>query len=142
MTFAKGQITNPKGRARRVLTAVDLRKVVTLAAAGCHEYSIARALGIDADTLTARKKDTPALLTAIATGRAQWHDRHVGLLNAAAEKGQIIASMFLLKSRFGYREGSAPEDARPTVVINLPSAADVTSYTGAVLEHKADDDAK
>ncbi len=156
MTFTKGQIANPKGRARRLLTAPELRKVEALAASGAHEYSIARVLGIDADTLRARKRDTPGLVDAIAAGRARWHDRHVGLLNAAAEKGQIIASMFLLKSRFGYREGAALEEGRAPVVINLPAAsslekytADVEAYTAsllkqkaALLEHKADDDAK
>ena len=40
-----------------------------------------------------------------------------------AKKGDVVSLLFLPKTRFGYREGNEPGEARPRVIINLPAAA-------------------
>ncbi len=52
-------------------------------------------------------------------------------LRKAARKGNVVASIFLLKARHGYREGDAP-DARTLVQINLPDAASPSAYLSAI----------
>jgi hypothetical protein len=51
------------------------------------------------------------------------HDALVNVLFERAMKGDIVPNLFLLKTRFGYREGDQPQDQQPRIIINLPGAA-------------------
>ena len=65
---------------------------------------------------------------ALARGRAKQHDYLAGALMDQAHKGPI-AAIFLLKSRFGYRDGGeADSESRPQVIINLPGALPPSRY--------------
>ena len=127
--FKKGEVSNPNGRPPRVLKPIELRRVEALAARGFHEITMATVLGMSGPSWLARKRDTPALVEAIARGRARYHDYHVNILNKYAAKGAWVASLATLKSKFGWREGDTPGEMRPQVIINLPAPSNVEQYT-------------
>ncbi|MFN3275076.1 MAG: hypothetical protein ACK41U_10415 [Paracoccus sp. (in: a-proteobacteria)] len=101
------RVVNDLGKSEFAITETGLQMVEELSARGCSVQTIARALGIGKDTFRAMRERDPAVQDALEQGRAVEHDALVGNLRAAADEGNIVANIFLLKSRHGYREGEA-----------------------------------
>jgi hypothetical protein len=138
--FKPGQSGNPHGRQRLTIAPEQLPVIVKLAAKGVRELDIARAVGVSHQVWARQRVLQPEVADALDAGKQQMHDRLVGKLYAQAMDGNIVALLFLLKTRFGYREGEA-QDARPQVIINLPTAAPLEQYAPAlVAEHAVESD--
>lgn len=86
-----------------------LKIIEELAGRGVAEMTIAKALRMSRDAFRQAKRRDPAVQEALDRGRAVEHDKLVGVLHEQAMKGAFVPAIFLLKSRFGYREGDAFE---------------------------------
>ena len=130
----------PTRRFKKSVAAADLPTITQLAARGVREIDLARSLGLSQHSWERIKRDDPAVMEAFAAGRQQMHDALVGKLFEQALKGQLVPTLFLLKTVFHYREDAPPE--MPHIVINLPHAAPATNYLPAPkLERVPEDDA-
>ncbi|WP_417713990.1 hypothetical protein [Pseudophaeobacter arcticus] len=103
------RVVNDLGKSEYVVTETGLKVVGDLAARGCSVVTIARALGMGRDAFRAVRGRQPEVEDALEQGRAVEHDALVGNLRAAADEGNIVANIFLLKARHQYREGEAIE---------------------------------
>lgn len=114
-------------------------QVRALAADGWSVVGIAAKLGTSKGTL--RDKwfvEYPELKEAFEQGREdERRTLHNKLYRAATEgegRDALIAAMFLLKSRHGYREGEPVEDgARTHITFNLPAAMPLEQFM--TIEH-------
>lgn len=99
-------------------------RIAELAAAGSSMRGVSSALGVSKDVLGRWLKEYPDLQEAFERGRErERRELHNVLFKAATEGANIVAAMFLLKARHGYREGDQGESGnRPTININLPGA--------------------
>lgn len=130
-------------RAQRV--AVDRKpprnaeaRIRAWASEGSTLKGIARSLGVGDETLTIWMERHPKLRAAMDEGREMEHKVLFNSLFTAAEKGNIVAAMFLLKTRHGYVEGNQSEQGnRVSVTFNLPGALPLAQFTGRVIEHDA-----
>lgn len=101
------------------------------ASAGKSIAWIAQALKINHETLTEIRKRQPEVDAAIIAGKAIHEDELAGVLHdAAVTSGNIIAAMFLLKARYGWREGDVRDGAgaNVNVVITMPGAMTPDQY--------------
>ncbi len=112
-----------------------LEIVEDMARRGCSVISISRALRISSETFYQwRKKGiAPELFEAFAAGRAREHDTLVGDLHRASKAGNVVAALFLLKCRHGYREGEHADGRAGNVQIsiNMPGASKPDHYVTA-----------
>lgn len=95
-----------QGRPHIVIGAKGLRIIEAMAAKGCLLETIAKALRMSHDTLEACRRRQPEVQAALDRGRGVLHDELVSILVQQARAGQFVPAMFLLKSRFGYKEGA------------------------------------
>ncbi|MEM0991114.1 MAG: hypothetical protein AAGK00_19780 [Pseudomonadota bacterium] len=95
------------GRSHWEVTAQGLDVVEELAGRGCHAATIARVLGMHSSTFLDVRKRDPRVEEAYQRGLAREHDALVGNLRELADDGNVVANLFLLKTRHGYREGEA-----------------------------------
>lgn len=110
------------------------------AADGCTRTLIANALGVGKGKLREwleSPEHGPALQAALAAGKEAEHDRLVGLLMAAANgaktfKGNLVAILFLLKTRHAYREGEALVQNSVSINYQLPAPLSVNDYLKSV----------
>ena len=110
------------------------------AASGCARSVIARALGVGRGKLRQwleAPEHGPALQAAMASGKEVEHDRLVGLLMAAADgektfKGNLVACLFLLKTRHGYQEGATLVQNSVSINYQLPAPMSVDDYLKTV----------
>jgi hypothetical protein len=131
--FKPGQSGNPAGGPRKLLKPGDLEVVTKLAAKGVREKDIARAVGMSEPTWQRLKADFENVRNALDAGRQRMHDSLVGKLYERAMAGETVPLLFLLKTRFGYREGDELGDnARPQVIINLPAPMSAEQYEKVV----------
>lgn len=102
------------GRSHWRVTPLGLALVEELAGRGVHVATIARALGMSKDAFRSCRDRQPEVDDAYHAGLAREHDALVSNLREAADGGNIVANIFLLKARHQYREGSAtgPREAR------------------------------
>ena len=115
---------------RIVINDEGLEYVCKAAADGVPRTAIAASLRINRRTLREITQRQPEVAEAFAAGRAGNEAELVSLLMEQARSGNMVATMFLLKSMHGYREGEAREnDSRPTVIINLPDSMTPEQYT-------------
>ena len=127
----------PTGRPRKTLPANAIEIISGLASKGFTETAIAAALGMDGKTWHKLREENPKAKAAWAEARAQERDALVNVLyQAAIDKGNCVAAMFLLKSRHGFRDqgpidGSA-EGPRVGIVFNLPAALPADAYARLV----------
>jgi hypothetical protein len=114
---------NVIGRPRKLAPPDAAPRIEKAAADGASMGGIATTLGIDQEILRRWIDEDPALKEAIDRGReAERHVLHSGLVQAA-HSGNIVAAMFLLKARHGYREGDQGDTAnRVSITFNLPGA--------------------
>lgn len=101
--------------------AIDI--ITEGASRGASMRVIASALAISVETLRKWLDENPDLEEAFVRGREKERSALHGSLYDAAMAGNIVAAMFLLKSRHGYREGDQGEQAnRVSINFNLPGA--------------------
>jgi hypothetical protein len=112
---------------RAKLTDEGLAALAAMAAEGQDQYSMAAALGMNRSTLQALIKRSPEAEEALNVGKGALSDELTHCLLRAARKGNIVAAIYLTKSRLGWREGDAP-DAKPNIIINLPDAQTPEAY--------------
>ena len=105
------------GRSHWRISPLGIQMVSELAARGCHVATIARALGMSIDAFRAARQRQPDAEEAYQTGLAREHDVLVSNLRRLADADNVVANLFLLKARHGYREGSGPE-----VNVNISNA--------------------
>jgi hypothetical protein len=97
------------GRSHWRVTELGLALVEELAGRGVHVATIARALGMSKDAFRSCRDRQPEVDDAYHAGLAREHDALVSNLREAADEGNIVANIFLLKARHQYREGEALE---------------------------------
>lgn len=97
------------GRSHWRVEPEGLPIVEELAGRGCHVTTIAKVLGMSIDAFRDCRKRQPEVDDAYHAGLAREHDALVGNLREAADEGNIVANIFLLKARHQYREGVALE---------------------------------
>ena len=119
------------GRSHFVVGARGIKIIEELSARGCHLTTIARALRMSKDALQACRARQPEVEEAYQRGLATEHDALVSNLRAAANEGNVVANLFLLKARHGYREG-VPLEINTTVnmggVLVVPAEMTVEEY--------------
>jgi hypothetical protein len=108
------------GRSHYVVGARGIKIVEELSGRGCHLTSIAKALRMSKDAFQSCRARQPEVEEAYQRGLATEHDVLTSNLRRAADEGNVIANLFLLKSRHGYREG-------------VPLEVNVAVNTGGVL---------
>ncbi|QNK00734.1 hypothetical protein [Dyella telluris] len=103
---------------------------------------IARSLGVSLETLNEWMERHPELRAAMDEGREAEHKVLHNALYKQAEKGNIVAGIFLLKTRHGYREGDQTGVAnKVSVTFNVPGALTPEQFRkGRVIEHEPSTD--
>ena len=114
-----------QGRSHYVVGARGVKIIEELAGRGCHLSTIARALRMSVDAFKACRARQPEVEEAYQRGLGTEHDALVSNLRTAANAGNVVANLFLLKTRHGYREGE-------------PLEVNVSVNTGGVLVVPAD----
>lgn len=97
------------GRSHWRVAPLCLALVEEPAGRGVHVAAIDRALGMSKDAFRSCRDRQPEVDDAYHAGLAREHDALVGNLRTAADEGNIVANMFLLKACHQYREGEALE---------------------------------
>lgn len=112
-----------------------LTRVEALAADGFSKIGVAASLGVDVKTLSRWMDEVPALQEAFDQGRErERRTLHNALFRQATEKGNVVAAIFLLKARHGYREGDQAEQAnKVSINFQLPAAMPLADFR--VIEH-------
>jgi hypothetical protein len=113
------------GRSSYKVGAKGLKIVEELSARGCSLTTIAKALRMNIDTLRLVRQRQPEVDEAYQRGLAVEHDALTRNLRILADDGNVVANLFLLKTRHGYREGE-------------PLEVNVSVNTGGVLVVPAD----
>jgi hypothetical protein len=126
------------GRPRKKPPGNAVELIRDLAADGFSVRGVAARLGTSQDTLRLWFERHPELHEAFEQGReVERYALHNALYRAATEQGNITASIFLLKSRHGYREGDQSDTAnRVTINFTLPGALRMDEFK--VIEHDSD----
>jgi hypothetical protein len=125
----------PKGRAAKEPPANAAVRIAALAATGHSVVGIARGLNTSQDVLRRWMEEYPELEEAMTRGReAERLALHNVLYTQATQHGNIVAAMFLLKARHGYKEGDQGETAnKVSITFALPGALSADDYK--VIEH-------
>ena len=125
-----------RGRALAVPPAGAAARIAALAATGHTVVGIAKALRTSSNTLRRWMDEDPVLADAFAQGReVERYRLHNVLYRAATKKGNIVAAMFLLKARHGYKEGDQSEAAhKVSINFTLPAALPAERFTA--IEHE------
>jgi hypothetical protein len=121
-------------RPKKQLGESDYPLIASLASTGHREVDIARRLGISTDCWRRLRVEDERAAEAWETGRGQEHQQLYGKLFHLAMDGNVIALLFLLKTRFGYREGEPLEAAQSRIklTLELPAALPLEQYTKLV----------
>lgn len=98
-----------QGRSHYVVGARGIKIIEELSARGCHQTTIAKALRMSVDAFKACRARQPEVEEAYQRGLGTEHDALVSNLRAAADTGNVVANIFLLKARHAYREGEPLE---------------------------------
>jgi hypothetical protein len=116
-------------RVKKLLPKGGLDKIRDLASRGHSEKDIARALGMSANTWTRIKDENPGAQDALDEGRSVEHLALYGRLYQKAMDGDIVALLFLLKCRHGYRETlDITQTNAVQIVFQIPAALDPADY--------------
>ncbi|MES9957101.1 MAG: hypothetical protein ABW086_08630 [Sedimenticola sp.] len=124
-------------RPKKIIKPNQYEKITEMAARGLREVDIARSLGMSFSTWKRIKDEDERAMDALEEGRGVEHEKLVGALFEAAMKGNVIAGIFLLKARYGYREGFTVEhNSNVKISVELPAALTADQYE-KVIEHQA-----
>ena len=121
-----------RGGRYKPITDDMLPAIQEMAARGLWDREIAQSIGMSASTFIERKKENAALQAALDAGRAVEHEKLHNALFTAAMSGNVVAAIFLLKARHGYREQDVQRDAASQVVINLPGAMPLDQFAKTI----------
>lgn len=92
------------GAAKWIVTDTGIKMVEDLTARGVTLTSIAKVLGMDTATLRLVRQRQPEVEEAYQRGLAREEEVLVGNLRKSANEGNVLAGIFLLRSRHGYQE--------------------------------------
>lgn len=106
------------GRSHWVVTPLGVSMVEELAGRGCHVTTIAKALGMSRDGFKACRDRQPEVENAYQRGLASECDALVGNLRRAADEGNIVANIYLLKAKHSMYDQPSPHSAT-NVQVNL-----------------------
>ena len=120
----------PPGTFNWHVTEEVLGKVELMSGIGLSEEVMARLLDTSQDTFTRRKVDTPALVEAIARGRAKVEFLLARTLYNAASSGNLTAAIWLEKTRFNRSERVRVDEVKL-------GAADLSKLSDVQLERLA-----
>lgn len=121
-----------QGRPHIVVGEKGLKIIEAMAAKGCLLETIAKALRMSHDTLEACRRRQPEVALALDRGRGVLHDELVSILVQQARSGQFVPAMFLLKTRFGYKEGVQVDmNVDLSGVLVVPAEMTVEQYLAA-----------
>jgi hypothetical protein len=113
----------------KLLPKGGLAKIRDLASRGHSEKDIARALGMAPNTWTRLKDENPEAQDALDEGRSVEHLALYGRLYEKAMGGDIVALLFLLKCRHGYRETlDVTQTNAVQIIFQVPAALDPAEY--------------
>lgn len=105
-------------------------RVRELSAEGHSTVAIAQQLGVGRKTLDKWRAEFPEIDEAYREGVDRERYTLHNVLVEKAKAGNIVAAMFLLKARHGYREGDQTDQAgRVSVTIALPGAMTLQQFT-------------
>ena len=114
-------------------TAARIRQ---LASTGHSIIGIARGLSVSHVVFNRWLDTYPELAEAMTEGREAERLALHDVLFRAAKKGNIVAAIFLLKARHGYREGDQSDTAnKVSINFTLPGAMSPEQFKGNVIEH-------
>lgn len=135
MTRRVNRPHKPKGFPPKQPPANAAARIAALAATGHSLVGIARGLNTSNDTLRRWVDEYPELAEALARGREAERFALHNVLYRAAKRGNIVAAMFLLKARHGYREGDQADAAnKVSITFTLPAAMKPEDFK--VIEHE------
>jgi hypothetical protein len=127
------------GRPRKDAPPHAAARIEALAASGHSVVGIARGLNTSMDRLRRWMDEDPALAAAMERGREAERFALHNVLYRAARKGNIIAAMFLLKARHGYKEGDQSDTANKVQInFTLPGALPPDQFKVILHEPSAD----
>jgi hypothetical protein len=116
-------------RVKKLLPKGGLAKITDLASRGFSERDISRALGVSQSTFTRFKSEDEAVQDALDAGRSIEHLALYGKLYEKAMGGDIVALLFLLKCRHGYRETlDITQTNAVQIVFQIPAALAPDDY--------------
>ena len=121
------------GRPRKQPPADAVQVIQQATAKGATKKGTAIALGVSDETLQRWLTEFPELQEAFDKGKERERQTLHDVLYETATKGtgnhSLIAAMFLLKSRHGYREGEQEQQAnRVNVTFNIPAAQPLDKF--------------
>jgi hypothetical protein len=124
------------GKDRIVVTDYGLAAIEQASADGATLIDIARRLGIGNSTLRSLREDeSTQVQLAIDRGLARLETEAASQLVTQMRKGNMTATLFLLKGKFGWRDqGPADNSERkaPNVIINLPGSLSPEEYMAQI----------
>jgi hypothetical protein len=125
MTAVPAKIGRPPKRP----PADAAERIRTLSAEGHSTVGIAQQLGVGRKTFDKWRTEFPELDEAYREGVERERYELHNVLVTKAKAGNIVAAMFLLKARHGYREGDQSDSAgRVSVTIALPGAMTLQQF--------------
>jgi len=121
------------GQPRKEIPANALEIIKTAAATGASRRGVAMALGVHTTVVARWLEESDELREAFEQGRETERATLHNVLYDCAVNGQgkesLIAAMFLLKARHGYREGDQGTEAnRVAVTFNIPGAMPLSQF--------------
>lgn len=111
-------------------TPEDIQLIEKWASQGSGLLQIARALGISKDLIDAWRDRHPAVSQALEIGREVEHTALLSKTMELALGGNLMALMFLLNCRHGYRDGETQIGNRVSITFTLPGALKPEQYDG------------
>ncbi|MBF7694546.1 hypothetical protein [Acinetobacter rathckeae] len=110
-----------------------------MASNGYSKRNIAKALGVSWDLYVVWLEQYPELLEAEKLGKDKEHKALHNALYKSAMDGNVTASIFLLKTRHGYREGDQSDSAnKVSITFQLPAASNsIDDYMKTVGSNRA-----
>lgn len=120
-----------EGRPRKLAPPDAADVIRTACATGASKIGVAMALACSIDVLNRWLDEDAALKEAFEHGRERERQTlHSTLYDAATKGNNIVAAMFLLKSRHGYQEGQQENQSnKVSVTFNLPGALQPEQFT-------------
>ena len=125
------------GRPRREPPPNAVQIIQEAAAQGGSKKAVGMRLGVHTAILTRWFDEHPELQEAFDSGREQERQMLHNVLTSAAQGGNIVAAMFLLKARHTYREGDQEIGAnRVSINFQVPGALPMDKFM--VVENEPD----
>lgn len=109
------------GRSHWRVEPEGLPIVEELAGRGCHVTTIAKVLGMSSDAFRDCRKRQPEVDEAYHRGLGREHDALVGNLRQAADEGNVVASIYLLKAKHALYDQPSPHSAT-NVQVNVDNS--------------------